>query len=106
MVKLERKRARGYAFTANKLVTGIGLAIMVVLYKEYLSTFSAIQAVSYFDTTIPSNVTSVVSLNSQLVDKKILVAYSGPTSLERSKGKNELYLRNLDFFLKHGVDCR
>jgi hypothetical protein len=36
---------------------------------------------------------------------RTLVVYSGPTSMNEREGKNELYLRNFDFFLKHGVDC-
>ena len=38
-------------------------------------------------------------------EKEILVVYSGPTSLNKNEGKNELYLHNFDFFLKHGIDC-
>jgi hypothetical protein len=36
-----------------------------------------------------------------------LIIFSGPTSLDTTDedNKNELYLRNLDFFLAHGVDC-
>ena len=38
--------------------------------------------------------------------KQTVVVYTGPTSLDRSTGKNELYLRNFDYFLAHkGVDC-
>lgn len=43
--------------------------------------------------------------SAEKVDVEILIGYSGPTSLDRTEGKNELYLRNFDFFLKHGVDC-
>eukprot|EP00980_Cylindrotheca_fusiformis_P012060 scaffold2887_cov127-Cylindrotheca_fusiformis.AAC.2 len=35
-----------------------------------------------------------------------VVVYTGPTQLNRTKGKNELYLRNFEYFLWHnGVDC-
>lgn len=116
MVKLERKRTRGCSAlsTMNGFSIVIGVAL-ILLFKERISTFSSIQATAYFEAvrTISSvNVTSSShavadeKLNSKLVDKKILVAYSGPTSMDRTEGKNELYLRNLDFFLKHGVDCR
>ncbi|KAL7475600.1 hypothetical protein ACHAW6_001511 [Cyclotella cf. meneghiniana] len=37
--------------------------------------------------------------------KKTVVIYSGPTSLDKKNGKNEMYLKNLNFFLKHGVTC-
>ncbi|CAJ1951448.1 unnamed protein product [Cylindrotheca closterium] len=38
--------------------------------------------------------------------ERTIVVYTGPTSLDRSTGKNELYLRNFDYFLAHkGVDC-
>lgn len=31
--------------------------------------------------------------------------YSGPTSLNEADGKNFMYLKNLNFFLRHGVSC-
>eukprot|EP00980_Cylindrotheca_fusiformis_P013161 scaffold3337_cov95-Cylindrotheca_fusiformis.AAC.4 len=35
-----------------------------------------------------------------------VVVYTGPTQLNRTEGKNELYLRNFEYFLSHnGVDC-
>jgi hypothetical protein len=41
-----------------------------------------------------------------LVKKKTVVVYTGPTSLARSIGKNELYLDNFEYFLSHGgIDC-
>ena len=37
----------------------------------------------------------------------ILVVYSGPASLtEGDPDKIQFYLRNLEFFLQHGIDCR
>jgi hypothetical protein len=110
MVKLERKRARGWLPSAKHLLVVFGMLAMLWLYKERLSAVASIQAASYVDTfvaTVPKNQAQVEeTLNSHLASKKILVAYSGPISMDRTEGKNELYLRNLDFFLKHGVDCR
>lgn len=48
------------------------------------------------------------------IDGKVLVVYSGPTNVGKdskhpySTGgkKNELYFRNFNYFLDHGVDCR
>jgi hypothetical protein len=31
--------------------------------------------------------------------------YSGPTSLDRSIGKNDVYLANFDYFIEHGIEC-
>ena len=45
-------------------------------------------------------------------NKKILVVYSGPTSLNTTigggfRGRDELYVKNFDYFLHHGgVDCQ
>jgi len=42
-------------------------------------------------------------------ERQILVVYSGPTSMDRTqegKNKQELYHRNMIYFMKHGVDCR
>ena len=40
------------------------------------------------------------------VEPKILVVYSGPSTLtEGDPDKNMLYLRNLEYFLLHGLDC-
>jgi hypothetical protein len=37
---------------------------------------------------------------------RTVVVYTGPTQLDRHIGKNELYLRNFEYFLSHrGVDC-
>lgn len=38
-------------------------------------------------------------------NKKTVVVYSGPTSLNKAEGKNFLYLRNMEYFLEHGVTC-
>ena len=38
---------------------------------------------------------------------KILVVYSGPSTMtEGNMDKNELYMRNFEFFLRHGIDCK
>lgn len=44
---------------------------------------------------------------------RVLVVYSGPTDLGEENshpyakpGKNQLYLRNFDYFLEHGIDCK
>lgn len=38
---------------------------------------------------------------------KILVVYSGPSTFtEGNMDKNELYIRNFEFFLRHGIDCK
>jgi hypothetical protein len=62
---------------------------------------------------IPSNVvlpvpntTTYLSSDQFILNQSILVIFSGPTSLDTLVGKNELYIRNLDFFLQFGVDCR
>jgi hypothetical protein len=39
-------------------------------------------------------------------NRTTIVIYSGPTSMDRQQKKNELYLRNFDFFLKYGLDCQ
>jgi len=36
---------------------------------------------------------------------RTLVVYSGPTSLNETEGRNELYLKNFEYFLRHGVVC-
>ena len=39
-------------------------------------------------------------------NKRTVVVYTGPTSLKRTVGKNELYLANFEYFLRHkGIDC-
>ncbi|KAL7525456.1 hypothetical protein ACHAWF_001365 [Thalassiosira exigua] len=37
--------------------------------------------------------------------QRTLVVYSGPTSLDRTKGKGGLYLDNMDYFVEHGISC-
>ena len=58
--------------------------------------------------TLPTPPTSIgeVILNRQSSPKKrTLVVYSGPTSLDRSIGKNDVYLANFDYFIEHGIEC-
>ena len=61
--------------------------------------------VSLGNTTIQFKVTN----SSPFHQSKILVVYSGPTSMDRTQAgtnKQELYHRNMIYFMKHGVDCR
>ena len=37
--------------------------------------------------------------------KRTLVVYSGPTSLDRTIGKNDVYLTNFEYFIRHGIEC-
>lgn len=37
--------------------------------------------------------------------KRTVIIYSGPTSVHDADGKNFMYLKNLDYFLRHGVSC-
>jgi len=37
--------------------------------------------------------------------KRTLVVYSGPTSLDKSIGKNDIYLTNFEYFIQHGIEC-
>jgi len=37
--------------------------------------------------------------------KRSIVAYSAPTSLDQSQGKNSMYYKNFHYFLEHGIDC-
>lgn len=46
----------------------------------------------------------IVSPSSVVSAAKTVVAYAGPTSLDRRVGKNDFYLRNFEYFLEHGVD--
>lgn len=46
-------------------------------------------------------------LKKKLVDekKRTLVVYSGPTSLDGTIGKNDVYLTNFEYFIQHGIEC-
>lgn len=37
--------------------------------------------------------------------QRTLVIYSGPTSIDRLKDKNGMYIDNMNYFLEHGVSC-
>lgn len=37
--------------------------------------------------------------------QRTVVVYSGPTSLDGNKGKNFMYLKNLDYYIQHGISC-
>lgn len=37
--------------------------------------------------------------------KRTLVVYSGPTSLDPTIGKNDVYLTNFEYFIEHGIEC-
>jgi hypothetical protein len=116
MVKIERKRTSWHLLKAPffKVIFFLVVGTAVVwMYTEYLTVLlsSILQAASFSDIQTTNSSTKIVDIklqlwNSKFAGKKILVAYSGPTSLNRAEKKNELYFRNFDFFLKHGVDCR
>jgi hypothetical protein len=36
---------------------------------------------------------------------RTLIIYSGPTSTDRTRDKNGMYMDNMDYFLEHGVSC-
>ena len=38
--------------------------------------------------------------------KRTVVVYSSPTSVDPDEGKNWLYLKNFEYFLNNGVDCK
>jgi hypothetical protein len=42
---------------------------------------------------------------STIAVKRTVIIYSGPTSIHDTDGKNFMYLKNLDYFLQHGVSC-
>lgn len=55
---------------------------------------------------IPDTIGHAILKKRQLSEKKrTLVVYSGPTSLDRSIGKNDIYLNNFDYFIEHGIEC-
>ena len=38
--------------------------------------------------------------------KRTILAYSAPTTLDHSEGKNAMYFKNFHYFLDHAIDCR
>jgi hypothetical protein len=58
------------------------------------------------DDTIPDTIGhAILNKKQQLEKKRTLVVYSGPTSLDRTTGKNDIYLNNFDYFIEHGIEC-
>jgi len=75
---------------------------------EELEQSNSIADSSSLSITLPTPPTSIgdVILKRQSSPKKrTLVVYSGPTSLDRSIGKNAVYLANFDYFIEHGIEC-
>ena len=55
---------------------------------------------------IPTSIGRAILKNMQRPEKKrTLVVYSGPTSLDRTIGKNDVYLTNFEYFIQHGIEC-
>lgn len=57
--------------------------------------------------TPPSTIGHAILQNKSSPNKKkrTLVVYSGPTSLDRTISKNDIYLNNFDYFIQHGIEC-
>ena len=55
--------------------------------------------------TSPTTIGDVILTRKSSPKKRTLVVYSGPTSLDRSIGKNDVYLANFDYFIEHGIEC-
>eukprot|EP00986_Skeletonema_menzelii_P008042 scaffold3274_cov144-Skeletonema_menzelii.AAC.1 len=55
--------------------------------------------------TPPTTIGEVILTRQSSPKKRTLVVYSGPTSLDRSIGKNDVYLANFDYFIEHGIEC-
>jgi hypothetical protein len=55
---------------------------------------------------IPETIGHAILKNRQILEKKrTLVVYSGPTSLDHTIGKSDIYLNNFDYFIEHGIEC-
>lgn len=68
-----------------------------------LLSVDANEAVS--DTT-PATIGHAILKHKQSSERKrTLVVYSGPTSLDRTIGKNDIYLTNFEYFIRHGIEC-
>ena len=48
---------------------------------------------------------AILRARQQIEKKRTLVVYSGPTSLDRTIGKNDIYLNNFEYFVRHGIEC-
>jgi hypothetical protein len=60
-------------------------------------------------TSMDVNSTLDLEIASPFREDRILVVFSGPTSMDRTprdKNRHELYHRNMEYFITHGVDCR
>ena len=83
--------------------------IQLVMFYEYHSNDGIRAAISqfYYNTIVEQYQHRGLRHNNHNLDNStnVIVVYSGPTSLDRSLGKNELYLKNFDYFLQHGIDC-
>lgn len=55
--------------------------------------------------TPPTTIGEVILKRQSSPKKRTLVVYSGPTSLDRSIGKNDVYLANFNYFIEHGIEC-
>lgn len=54
----------------------------------------------------PATIGHAILKNKQKPEKKrTLVVYSGPTSLDPTIGKNDIYLNNFEYFINHGIEC-
>ncbi|KAL7540221.1 hypothetical protein ACHAXR_009952 [Thalassiosira sp. AJA248-18] len=54
----------------------------------------------------PATIGNAILKSKQSSEKKrTLVVYSGPTSLDGTIGKNDVYLANFEYFVQHGIEC-
>lgn len=49
---------------------------------------------------------SLISNGANQKKERVVVAYSAPTSLDQSIGKNAMYFKNFHYFLDHAIDCK
>lgn len=55
---------------------------------------------------VPASIGRAILKNMQRPEKRrTLVVYSGPTSLDHTIGKNDVYLTNFEYFIQHGIEC-
>mmetsp|Transcript_7480 Transcript_7480/g.16978 ORF Transcript_7480/g.16978 Transcript_7480/m.16978 type:complete len:584 (-) Transcript_7480:136-1887(-) len=55
--------------------------------------------------TTPATIGHAILKRERSEKKRTLVVYSGPTSLDRTIGKNDVYLTNFEYFIEHGIEC-
>jgi hypothetical protein len=97
----KRQRRKGAAFPPFIILVLSVLSILLSLlslFRDYTSIFGK-QSLKELGVAIDEITTS----NELDQKKRILVVYTGPS--DKSSELVELYQRNTDFFLKHGVDC-